>query len=165
MQMKLREIAVPKDSLLHRYKNLDGAYTDCFEMVVPVSATLEGFVVAFYTTWLFRMERFVLTLAQRRWITDAQVDALAAGSADTFAVWRVEARAEGELLLSDTGGHTRSYLAFVANEGGKARLVFGSAVVPPKGAPMSALVRATVPLHKFYSRSLLRLAARRLRRG
>jgi hypothetical protein len=162
--MLAREIAVPKDSLLHRYSSQDGAYTDCFEVMLPINATMEEFVGAFYTTWLFRMERFVLTLARRRWITDADARALAAGDAETFAIWRVEARVDNQLLLADDSGHTRSYLSLASNEGGVARLIFGSAVVPTEGRDLPAWVRLTVPLHKFYSKALLRLAERRLRK-
>jgi hypothetical protein len=163
--MIARQIEVPQDALLHLYVVQEGAYTDCFEVMLPVSATMEEFVGAFYTTWLFRLERLVLSVARRRRITDAQVYALASGDADGFAVWRVEARAPGQLLLADESGHTRSYLAFVGKEGGVARLIFGSAVVPREGQSMPAWVRATIPLHKFYSKALLRLAERRLRRG
>jgi hypothetical protein len=163
--MIARAIAVPKDSLLHRYVGQDGAYTDCFEVMLPISATMEEFIVAFYTTWLFRLERLVLTLARRRRITDAHVQALAVGEADTFAVWQVEDRAEGQLLLADDAGHTRSYLAFVAIDGGVARLIFGSAVVVPTGGEMPVWVRATIPLHRIYSKLLLRSAERRLRKG
>jgi hypothetical protein len=104
-------------------------------------------------------------MARRRRITDAHVRSLAVGETDMFAVWQVEARAENQLLLADDSGHTRSYLAFVAKEGGVARLVFGSAVVPASGAQMPAWVRLTIPLHRLYSKLLLRSAERRLRRG
>lgn len=163
--MIARQIAVPQDALLHRYATQEGTYTDCFEVMLPISATMEEFVVAFYTTWLFRLERLVLSAARRRRITDAQVRALASGDTEVFAVWRVEARASGQLLLADDSGYTRSYLALVGKEGGVARLIFGSAVVPREGQQMPAWVRATMPLHKFYSKALLRLAERRLRRG
>lgn len=163
--MIARQIAVPQDALLHRYAMQDGASADCFEVMLPVHATMEEFVVAFYTTGLFRLERIVLSMLRRRRITDAQVRALASGDADVFAVWRVEARAPGQLLLADDSGHTRSYLAFAGKEGGVARLIFGSAIVPRQGQQMPGWVRATVPLHKLYSKALLRLAERRLRRG
>lgn len=161
--MIARAVAVPGDALLHRYVQDGRSYTDCFEVMHPMGASLEQFIAAFYTTWLFRCERLVLMAATRRRIRDADAQALAQG-AERFAVWTVEERAAGQILLADASGHTRSWLAVAPKEGGVTRLLFGSAVVPPAGQ-MAGWVRATLPLHRFYSRSLLRAAERRLRRG
>lgn len=163
--MIARAIAVPGDSLLHRYALREDVYTDCFEVMLPVQADMAEFVEAFYSTWLFRLERGVLMLGTRQRISDAQLRDLAAGRSEGFAVWRVEARNASELLLADRHGHTRSYLAFVAKEGGVARLIFGSAVLPATGGAMPVWVRAMMPLHRMYSKALLRLAERKLRRG
>jgi hypothetical protein len=159
-----RACPVPGDALLHRYVQRAGCYTDCFEVMHPMEADLPAFVAAFYTTWLFRLERMVLALPLRRWVRDGEVAALAEGS-ETFAAWRVEDRTGGQILLCDLGGHTRSWLAVAPKDGGSTRLLFGSAVVPPEGKPLSGSVRALIPLHRFYSRALLRCAEWRLRRG
>lgn len=158
-----RACAVPQDGLLHRYVAQDGAYTDCFEVMHPMEADLPAFITAFYTTWLFRLERAVLTVLLRRRIRDADVTALAEGGVD-FAAWRVEDRAEGQILLCDLSGATRSWLAVAPKEGGTTRLLFGSAVVPWDGQPLSRFVRVLIPAHRFYSRALLRLAEWRLRK-
>jgi hypothetical protein len=161
--MIARAVPVPRDALLSVYVAQDGTYTDCFEVMHPLEADLSAFIEAFYTTWLFRLERAVLTLTLRRRVTDAEVTALAAGES-RFAVWTVEARAPAQVLLCDLGGHTRSWLAVAPKDGGVTRLLFGSAVVARDGA-LPGWMRAITPLHRFYARSLLRLAERKLRRG
>ena len=155
--MIARAVAVPRDALLQRHVG-PGAYTDCFEAMSPFEVDLEAFIGAFYTTWLFRLERVVLSLVLRRWIRDREVAALAEGG-DAFAVWRVEARGAHQILLRETSGLTRSYLAVSAKEGGVTRLLFGSAVVGPQGR----VLRAMIPAHRLYSKALLRLAERKLR--
>ena len=159
-----RACAVPRDAQLYRYVEQDGAYTDCFEVMHPMEADLSAFISAFYTTWLFRLERVVLTVSLRRRIRDADVAALAEG-AGQFAAWTVENRAEGQILLCDLSGATRSWLAVAPKEGGTTRLLFGSAVVARDGQPLPGLVRALIPAHRFYSRALLRCAEWRLRKG
>ncbi len=161
--MIARACPVPGDALLHAYVDRAGTYTDCFEVMHPGAVDLNDFIAAFYATWLFRLERFVLTLTQRRRITDADVKALATGAADRFAVWTVEARTESQVLLCDASGHTRSYLAVAPKEGGVTRLIFGSAVVARPDGSLPTWVRVLMPLHRLYSKALLRLAERRMR--
>ena len=156
---------VPKGALLQPYVDRAEAYTDCFSEVLPGNITLAAFVSAFYTTWLFRLERAVLTLSQRRRIRDAEVAALARGEAERFAVWRVEARSDNQILLCDISGHTRSFLAVAAEEGGATRLLFGSAVVGDAAGEFPFWVNVLMPFHRVYSKALLYLAATRLRRG
>lgn len=161
--MIARMIEVPRDALLQKYVADEGTYTDAFEVMHPLEADLSAFITAFYTTWLFRLERAVLTLSLRKRITDKEVVALAKG-AERFAAWTVEERAETQILLCDLASATRSWLAVAPKEGGVTRLLFGSAVVARNGT-LPWWVRGTVPLHRFYSRALLRLAERKLRRG
>lgn len=160
--MIARTSTVPGDALLQRYVGAGANYTDCFEVMSPGAVTLPDFIQAFYTTWLFRMERAVLTVAMRRKISDTDVQALARG-ADRFAAWTVEARADAQILLCDTAGHTRSYLAVSATDGSATRLIFGSAVVARGDKPLGRGVTVLIPLHRFYSKALLRLAERKLR--
>ena len=162
--MIARSVPVPRDALLSTYVRQDGTYTDCFEVMHPLEADLPAFIAAFYTTWLFRMERAVLTVTSRKWSKDKDVAALADGGAENFAAWRVEDRAATQILLCDLGGHTRSWLAVAPKEGGTTRLLFGSAVVARNGT-LPVWVRATIPVHRFYARALLRVAERKLRRG
>lgn len=159
--MRIRQIPVPPDALLQRYVAQVGCHTDCFEVFLPRQIDLAGFVAAFYKTWLFRLERFVLALATRRRITDGDVDALAQGAAERFAVWKVEARATDQMLLD--AGKTRSFLMVVPDGQGTC-LRFGSAVVAgAKTGERGRLTDLLTPAHLLYSRLLLGAAARRLR--
>lgn len=163
--MIARACPVPRDSLLQVHAGRAGSYTDCFEVMHPLEADLPAFVQAFYSTWLFRIERVVLSVVLRRRITNADLQALATGKADGFAAWRVEARDGTQILLCDLAGYTRSYLAVAPKDGGVTRLLFGSAVVARDTSGMGHTLRTLLPLHRLYSRLLLRLAERRLRRG
>ncbi|MBD3663195.1 hypothetical protein [Sulfitobacter aestuariivivens] len=160
--MIARAVPVPLDALLQRYVGNGDTYTDAFEVMSPYAVDLEAFIEAFYTTWLFRLERWVLTLTLRRRIRDSDVVALASG-ADRFAAWRVEAREAGQILLCDHSGATRSWLAVSPKDGGATRLIFGSAVVAAEGKGLGRLVWLLIPLHRLYARALLRLAEQRLR--
>lgn len=155
-------VPVPMDALLLRYVGQAGCYTDCFAATLPKVVTLPEFITAFYTTWLFGLERAVLTVALRRRIRDSDVAALAFGATDRFAAWTVEARQDDQILLCDITGGTRSFLAVDTTANGGTRLLFGSAVVPSKSGELSRVVKLLTPLHQFYSRSLLRTACHKL---
>jgi hypothetical protein len=127
-------------------------------------------VAAFYTTWLFRLERWILRLAVARPSTDEEAHQLARGEREAFAAWSVEARAPGQLLMCDFTGRTRSWLmvAPIAGTTGT-RLCFGSVVVPvrdPKTGEMGLgpVHGPLIGFHQLYSRLLLGAAARRLAR-
>jgi hypothetical protein len=47
---------LPAASLLRRYAGVDG-YADCYRVDVMGVVTQAAYVEAFYTTWLFRIER------------------------------------------------------------------------------------------------------------
>jgi hypothetical protein len=122
---------------------------------------------------VFKLERFVLKWAASKPSTDAQAEQLAAGTTDSFAAWRVEQRAERQLLLCDFLGRTRSWLMVApldtAQRAGT-RLYFGSAVMPVQsgraGKPTLGLVfRALLGFHKIYSQVLLHAAGARLMAG
>ncbi len=159
--MRVQECSVPEGALLNAYVGRDGTYTDCFETAYAGQVDLPAFITAFYTTWLFRLERAVLSLALRKKIHDSDVVALAQGR-EAFAIWTVEARGSAEILLCDNAGTTRSYLAVAAQEDGTTRLIFGSAVVGRNTGQLPLLVRLATPLHRLYSIGLLRLAARKV---
>ncbi len=152
------------DALLARYAVAgDGAalphYTDCFATTVPIAVDLATFVHAFYTTPLFRSERLVLRLLGMH-STDADIEALLAGRQQHFAAWTLEDRTDDQLLMCDIRERTRSWFR-VAPEGSDTRLYFGSAVIADGDRPKSGY-RVLLRLHRFYSRKLLRAAARRL---
>lgn len=123
-------------------------------------------MAAFYTTRLFRLERWILRLAVARPSTDEEARQLARGERDSFAAWSVEARAPDQLLMCDFTGRTRSWLMVAPAAGTSGtRLYFGSVVVPVRDPNTGAMGLGPVhgPLigfHKRYSRLLLGAAAR-----
>jgi len=132
--------------------------------------SLAQYVTAFYTTRVFKLERWILKIAVSRPSTDAQAKQLATGSIDAFAAWQVEARSENQLLMSDFHRRTRSWLMAVpmASAGGaRTRLYFGSAVVQVKNPGTGRFTpgfgfRALLGFHRLYSKVLLHAAKSRL---
>lgn len=167
--LRIRASALPEAALLGRHRS-EGSYTDCYAVELPRAVTQAEYVQAFYTTFVFRMERWLLARFLRRPSTDAQARALALGQLEAFAAWTVEARAPDQLLLCDLFGRTRSWLMSVRlDEGRTTRLYFGSAVVPVVDRrtgrkKLGASYEILTPVHKLYSRVLLRAAAARLLR-
>ena len=159
---------LPPDALLVRYRRT-GTYTDCFVTEVDRAVAAEDYFRAFYTTWLFGLERRILAVAIDKPSTDAEAAALAAGRADIFSAWRVEDRSDNQLLLADFQGNTRSWL-MIRRESLNSRdatlLYFGSAVLPQTDEAtgrkrLSPGFRALLGFHKLYSRALLSAAAKR----
>ena len=148
---------LPDEALTQRYR-ASGAHADCFFTELARPVTHAEFVEAFYTTGLFRLERWILRLCVARPSTDAEARALARGERDSFAAWTVEARAPNQVLLRDFTGRTCSWLMVQgADRGPGTRLYFGSVVLP-----LSPVHARLLALHTLYSRLLLRAAARRL---
>ena len=56
----IRAEALPIGALLESYRE-SGAYTDCFVTEVDGAVAHSEYVRAFYTSWLFRVERFILS--------------------------------------------------------------------------------------------------------
>ena len=160
---------IPDGALLNNYLR-EGTYTDCYVTEIRGSVSHVQYVLAFYTTSVFKLERLILKLAVSRPSTDAQAEQLAAGSIDAFAVWDVEARSDNQLLMCDVQRRTRSWLMVVPLEcttGTRTRLYFGSAVVPVKNARTGKLTlgfvfRALLGFHRLYSVVLLSAARSRL---
>jgi hypothetical protein len=169
--MKIDACPLPDGALLARYRDMPGAYTDCFTVSVGREVSAREYIEAFYTTWLFKCERFVLMLIGRG-CNDADVRALADGATDRFAAWTVEGRAQDQLLVCDFAKLTRSWLMVGARRDGEAgtQLYFGSAVVPgardKSGNPRPGFAfRVMTPVHAFYARALLRAAAAKVSRS
>jgi hypothetical protein len=169
--MKVEDCPSPDGALLVRYRDMPGAYTDCFTASVAREVSVQDYIAAFYTTWLFKCERFVLMLIGKG-STDASAHALANGTSDAFAAWTVEGRAQDQLLVCDFAKLTRSWLMAGARPDGQAgtQLYFGTAVVPTardkSGNPRPKFgFRVLTPVHRFYARALLRAAAQKVSRG
>lgn len=156
---------LPENALLQRYR-ISGAYTDCYCIYSDQPVSQQDFVVAFYTTWLFKVERIILKWLASKPSSDEDARRLADDQQAAFAAWIVEARSENQLLMCDFRSRTRSWF-MTEPDGDGTRLYFGSAVVPittssedePKmGAGFSLLLG----FHKLYSRALLSAARSRL---
>lgn len=159
---------MPAKALLARYAER-GAFTDCFKTTIDREIQFPSYIVAFYTTPLFRVERFILRWLAKRPSSDEDVRRLGAGATTEFAAWTVEARSEDQLLLCDMLGRTRSWLMAVPDTrpSGNTVLYFGSAVVPRRssesGKPrMGAGFSVLKGFHYWYSKALLAGAASRL---
>ena len=158
----------PPGALTQRYKEA-GAYVDCYWARLSRPATLAEFVSAFYTTGLFRLERWILRVAAARPSTDEDAQQLARGERDSFSAWTVEARAHGQLLMRDFTGRTRSWFMVLAEGMGGTRFYFGSVVVPVRDprtgeTGLGPVHGRLMGFHRLYSRMLLAAAVRRLAR-
>lgn len=162
----IRPCALPAGALLDAYAQ-GGAYTDCYMVELPRAVTQYEFVEAFYTTSVFKVERWILARLLSQPSTDSEAHQLAVGGLSKFATWFVERRDTNQLLLA--AGHTRSWLMASPAEANRpvTKLYFGSAVVPRRspasGVPrMGWQFRALLGFHKVYSRVLLAAACRKL---
>jgi hypothetical protein len=166
---RIRACELPETALLGRYRK-DGAYVDCYCVELDRAVAQAEYVEAFYTTAVFKLERWLLARFLKRPSTDAQARVLALGPLEAFAAWTVEARAPDQLLLCDMFGRTCSWLMSIPSADGRStRLCFGSAVVPVRDRRSGRSrpgfwYEALTPLHRFYSRVLLGAAAGRLLR-
>ena len=153
---------LPQGALLKRYED-DGSYTDCYHMDLQRGISMDEYIAAFYTTSLFKVERFILALVAGKRSIDANAMELALGQASRFSAWSVEARADNQLLLCDFLGRTRSWLmvAPVPDSAAKStRLYFGSAVVPKSRslsgkASFGLAFHALYDFHRLYTKALM----------
>ena len=158
---RVTQCPVPSNTLLARYVGQGWTYTDCYYCVVPQYVAFDAFVYAFYTTWLFRVERLILSIALRRSIADRDAAMMLSGHSEEFAAWRVERRGVNELLLRDESFGTRSWFGVQSLGTGGTRLVFGSAVIADD-APMHPALRLILSVHMLYSKALLTAARKRV---
>ncbi len=160
---------MPEEALLAKYTRA-GAFTDCYTLEVPATIAQAQYVEAFYTSRVFKLERWILRWLVDKPSTDTEARELAAGRRNAFAAWTMEGRTAGELLMCDYLGRTRSWLMVVAcgsPELPATRLYFGSAVVPvidkSTGKPtLGSQYQMLLGFHKQYSRVLLSSARTRL---
>ncbi len=153
----------PAGAMLEAYAR-SGAYTDCFLGAVDRPVSLSEYLDSFYSTWVFRVERWILGAFVGSPSSDDDVRELASGSASEFAAWRVEDRDLNQIVLA--AGPTRSWLMVeVEDAAGSSQsvLYFGSAVVPRGSGRVGWYFRVFAGLHVMYSRVLLGAAIRRLR--
>ena len=158
----IEKCSLPDNALLVSYVRND-TYTDCYMTDVSGVVSHAEYVVAFYTTLLFKLERLILRWAVSKPSTDAEARSLAEGRLDTFAAWYVEGRSENQILMCDFRDRTRSWLMvspLLEDGGTRTRLYFGSAIVPDHN-PNSGKTSlgwgygALIGFHKIYSEALL----------
>lgn len=167
----IQKLNLPEASLLQRYANKATHYTDCYAVDVEDQVGMEAYILAFYTSPVFKLERLILKLFLSKPSTDKDVIELAKNKRNTFAAWDVEARNDTQLLMYDFSKRTRSWLMIEnhqIDEARKTRLYFGSAVVPANGKSgkpktLGFVFYALMGFHKLYSRILLRSAKSNLR--
>jgi hypothetical protein len=157
----ITERALPPGALLERYRG-DGAYVDCLECHLPHPVSLEKLIRAFFSSRVFRPERWAIGVLLGLRATDADVALLAAGRTQRFSAWTVEARTGIQIMLCDYQGRTRSWLMAEPTAAGTA-LRFGTAVIPQAKQVENLLFKALTGLHRFYARRLLASALSRLK--
>jgi len=180
MASQVSQVPVPDWALLKTFKGgarpeAWGAYLDCFSVAVDRPVFLPEFVFAFYTSPVFRVERWILAALVRKPSTDTQARELGAGvgGRERFAAWSVSQRTQTQILLTDFLEQTRSWLAVAPTgtaEHPRTILHFGSAVAVSantdsgsRSKPQMGLAfRWLTGFHILYSRILLRAARRRL---
>ena len=145
-----------------------GAYVDCYVADIDRVVTFEQFIGAFYTTWLFKLERWILAWTGKKPSSDEEAHEIAHAQRRRFAAWSEEARTSDQLLMCDYRGATRSWFMLEPHERG-ARLYFGSVVTArqnPRNGRLELGVgyRLLLGFHKLYSRALLRTARSKLRK-
>lgn len=158
----LRAAQLPAGALLAAYRDR-GAFTDCYAADLRRTVSLPDYITAFYNSWAFRPERWLLGAVLNRGADAQDVARLAQGRSESFAAWSVEGRGEDQLLLCDFQGKTRSWLMVEPINGGT-RVYFGSAVVPATTKADAFAFRALLGFHRLYSRVLLGAAVSALRR-
>jgi hypothetical protein len=156
---------IPAEALHKRYKD-EGGYADCYHAEISRAVDLAEFVEAFYTSPVFKIERFILKWLVFKSSTDAEAQRLARGEISQFSAWTLEARNTDQMLMKDYQGKTLSW--FMVSPGNPRLLYFGTAIVASKKVKgtvygqIPILFRATLWFHKLYSRALLWSAVKRL---
>ena len=78
----IKPCQLPDDALLSAYIP-KGAYTDCYKTEISKPVTHAQYVSAFYTTFVFKLERLILKWALSKPSSDAQAIQLA----DLLSIW------------------------------------------------------------------------------
>ena len=158
---------LPPTALLRSYRDA-GAYTDCYATEIAARVSHSEYVEAFYTTFVFKLERLLLKWLVSKPSTDTGATRLARGEIDSFAAWTVEGRAPDQVLMADFTGRTKSWLMVAPSGERGTRLYFGSAVVPARAKSgkrtLGFQFNALLGFHKLYSRVLLGAARKKLQK-
>jgi hypothetical protein len=124
---------------------------------------LPQFIEAFYTTSLFKFERWLLAKVRGIPSSDEQVSLLAKSNSMEFLVWQVETRSTSEILLA--AWQTRSWLCVSPQAGTTSYtiLYFGSAIISTRPDGKFGLgFHMFGYIHRLYSKLLLSAAAKKI---
>jgi hypothetical protein len=145
-----------------KYSTTTGCYTDCFTTKVPTVVSFNDFATSFFTSPVFKLERFLIKFSLGKPTTQQDVTNFLSGKSDHFAVWQVEERHDNQLLLAVGKGQIRTWLMFehvkadTNSVSAHTSLYFGSAVLPKdQNGRMGALFHALKGFHGLYSKILL----------
>jgi hypothetical protein len=157
----VKAVPIPADALLARYV-ASGDFADCYTVTVPGTVSLADFMSAFYTTPIFKVERWLLARFLNHPSTDDDARRLAQGQLTRFSAWNIESRQASQALLA--AGRTRSWFMVSqrSTPPGTTALIFGSAVLQRKHGGMGWAFHALSGFHKLYSHVLLASAVRSL---
>src|SRR4030095_9894057 len=89
---------LPPTALLRSYRDA-GAYIDCYATEIAARVSHSEYVEAFYTTFVFKLERLLLKWLVSKPSTDTGAARLARGELDSYAAWTVEGRAPDQVLM------------------------------------------------------------------
>lgn len=161
---------IPSNGLLNKYADRPGCHTDCFYVDVYEAIELPDYILAFFETPVFRLERKMLGIIAASPSTKNEVADLASGSGVALAIWKVEARDDTQLIMAVGKGPVRTWLMSLPIQGRSdaTRLYFGSAVLPTEvnrtGEPiMGKMFSVFLGFHNLYSRILLWSAKRQIK--
>jgi len=166
----IEKCTVIPNSLLASYA--ENGYADSYCTELPGHISMEDYVFSFYTTALFKLERFILTWTVLKPSNDLQAKELMDGKTDKFAAWTIEARKDNELLMCDMLKRTRSWFMVKhtnINDTPRTQLYFGTGIAPAtRGTTVKTSIglffMLLLPFHKLYSVFLLLFAKRKLAR-
>ncbi len=162
----IRKTTLPAHAMLSRYADGTASYTDCFAYDYAGPVDLENFLNAFFNSWVFRLERFILKAAARVTISDEDTANFAAARSDRMGLWTAQDRDESQVLTIVGQGPIHSWW-MVEPKGERTRLYFGSAIRPMTAKDGSQRMNPAAKYgglpHRIYARILLAVAARKLR--
>lgn len=156
---------LPDTSFLKALTLREGNYTDCFVTEILADVSIHEFIGAFFGSTVLRLERHLLALMSARSSTK-DVIAIANGSSDKIALWKMEQRDDTQIILRVANEAIRTWLMVSPTAEGKTHLYFGSAIVPEAQANgevrLSFLTRRLQGFHLLYSRAVLWSAKKQL---
>lgn len=69
--LPIEKCPAPEDTFLRNYL-IQGNYIDCYTTAIAKQVSFPEFIFAFYTTWLFKIEAFILTFTARKPSSDVE---------------------------------------------------------------------------------------------